>query len=579
VAIAILDVQRRQWVAQERQLFADLRAALAEFEGSAEDLATLGAAAAGLDELFLLVIVGEFNSGKSALINALVGEAVAPEGVTPTTSAITVLTYGDEPFERVVEAALVELRRPAAVLREIKIVDTPGTNAVIRRHEELTLRYVPRSDLVLFVTSADRPFTESERLFLEKIRDWGKKVVFVLNKIDLLGGEAQVREVVDYVRKNAELLLGVAPEVFPVAARRAFLSRVETNPDARDALWETSRFADLERYVRETLDEETRLRLKLGSPLGVAAQVLARYTEVADSRLALLQEDLRAHDLIERQVDSYAEEIRKEARPRVAEVENAVYAMRIRGEKFFDETLRLGRLFDLFNAERVRGEFERRVIADAPQEIDRRVQEVIDWLVEQEVGLWRSVEEQLERRRQANAVESGGRLGAFTANRREVLLSIGEATHKAVETYDREAEAYQLAESVRNTVATMALTEAGAVGLGALVAIAATSAAIDVTGILAASLIAGLGLYLIPAKKRRALKDFRNKTDQLRERLGEAIQRQFETEVRHSVDRIHEALTPYLRFVRAERDKLAEVRERLAAIETELGRLRAELKG
>ena len=67
--------------------------------------------------------------------------------------------------------------------------------------------------------------------------------------------------------------------------------------------------------------------------------------------------------------------------------------------------------------------------------------------------------------------------------------------------------------------------------------------------------------------------------DQLRERLGESIQRQFDTEVRHSVDRIHEALAPYLRFVRAERDKLAEVRERLGAIEIEVGRLRAELRG
>src|SRR5207248_4148492 len=128
----------------------------------------------------------------------------------------------------------------------------------------------------------------------------------------------------------------------------------------------------------------------------------------------------------------YADDLGREFRPRVAEVENVVYAMRIRGEKFFDDTLRLGRLFDLFNAERVRGEFERRVIADAPQEIDRRVQEVIDWLVDQEVGLWHSVGEQLERRRQASAAESGGRLGAFTASRREVLLSIGEATHKAV---------------------------------------------------------------------------------------------------------------------------------------------------
>ena len=54
---------------------------------------------------------------------------------------------------------------------------------------------MPRSDLVLFVTSADRPFTETERAFLEQIRGWGKKIVVVINKIDILESDAQVEEV------------------------------------------------------------------------------------------------------------------------------------------------------------------------------------------------------------------------------------------------------------------------------------------------------------------------------------------------------------------------------------------------
>ena len=68
---------------------------------------------------------------------------------------------------------------PVDWLSEISIVDTPGTNAIIRSHELITTQFVPRSDLVLFLTSADRPFTESERLFLERIRDWGKKIVII----------------------------------------------------------------------------------------------------------------------------------------------------------------------------------------------------------------------------------------------------------------------------------------------------------------------------------------------------------------------------------------------------------------
>ncbi len=64
---------------------------------------------------------------------------------------------------------------PLDLLRELNFVDTPGTNAVIREHEELTRDFVPRSSLVVFVTSAERPFTESARQFLGHIREWGKK--------------------------------------------------------------------------------------------------------------------------------------------------------------------------------------------------------------------------------------------------------------------------------------------------------------------------------------------------------------------------------------------------------------------
>ncbi|HEY4589129.1 MAG TPA: dynamin family protein [Thermoanaerobaculia bacterium] len=226
--------------AREQELLDRLARALEAFGSDVvpEDLQRFREARDQLAGLFLLVVAGEFNSGKSSFINALLGERVLPEGVTPTTDRINVLRHGSAEGERALQAFLLERTHPAELLRELEVVDTPGTNAIIRGHEELTRNFVPRADLVLFVTSADRPFTESERGFLEQIRQWGKKIVFVVNKIDILATPAERDEVIEFVRRHGTDLLGEAPEVFPVSARRAQEARSGGNAEA----WEASGF-------------------------------------------------------------------------------------------------------------------------------------------------------------------------------------------------------------------------------------------------------------------------------------------------------------------------------------------------
>ena len=190
---------------EERALLMRLRTALARIDAADDQQEALDQSIAQLDELFLLVVVGEFNAGKSAFINALIGQPLMKEGVTPTTAVITVLEHGDQPEQTVRQANLLVIKAPIDLLREIRIVDTPGTNAIIREHETMTAEFIPRSDLVFFVTSADRPFTETERGFMEHIRGWGKKIVVVVNKSDILEGPAQVAEIRSFVADNARV--------------------------------------------------------------------------------------------------------------------------------------------------------------------------------------------------------------------------------------------------------------------------------------------------------------------------------------------------------------------------------------
>src|SRR3954465_5588460 len=256
----ILSKREQELRVQEQELLQRLASAFERFgsDVAAEDLRRFREGREQLSGLFLLVIVGEFNSGKSSFINALLGERVLPEGVTPTTDRINVLRHGPQVSEELREAYLLERTHPADVLREINIVDTPGTNAIIRRHEELTRDFVPRSDLVLFVTSADRPFTESERGFLEQIRQWGKKIVFIVNKIDILSRAEEREEVVRFVGENAGALLGEIPEIFAVSARQALEARAGKVESVASELWESSGFERVEDYLLNTLDQQER---------------------------------------------------------------------------------------------------------------------------------------------------------------------------------------------------------------------------------------------------------------------------------------------------------------------------------
>jgi small GTP-binding protein len=569
----ILPEVARDLLAQERAVLGRLRELLASQTAAAEDVRQLRQAELDLDELFLLVVVGEFNSGKSAFINALLGAHVLREGVTPTTAVITRLRYAPSPIEHR-EGPLLEVGYPLDLLRDVAVVDTPGTNAIVREHEEITSHFVPRADLVLFVTSADRPFTETERAFMERIRAWGKKVVVVLNKVDLLAPE-QLAEQIEFVRGGVERLLGFRPEVFPVSARLALLAKDGTDP----SVWTDSRFQVLEDFVAATLDERGRLLLKLSTPLGIAERIARTHAMAADERLALLAGDLALVESIDLQLGAYRDDMQRDFAFRLGEVDNILHEMSARGVEYLDNTLRFGRVIDLFRQKVLQQEFERVVVADAPERVDRLTHDVIDWMVDQDLRVWRTVTEQVESRRRVGADGPAERLaGSFEYDRRALLVSLGQTARGVLQRHDHQREATQLAASVREAVTQATLLEAGAIGLGAVSMAIVGSVAADVTGLLAASVLAGVGLWLLPRKRRQAKAQFKSGTEELRTRLVTAMRDEFQRELERSTQRIRDALAPYNRFVRSERDSTQRFLSDVHAALGELDVLRARLK-
>ncbi len=546
----ILTKPQDELLKKERLILNRLRKALIEFGADAEDQTALDESIQQLDDFFLLVVVGEFNAGKSAFINALIGQKVLKEGVTPTTTQINILRYGDEPAQTVIEENIQVINAPVDLLSEISIVDTPGANAIIREHEEITSRFIPRSDLVLFVTSADRPFTESERAFLEKIRDWGKKVVVIVNKIDILKDAKEWEEIRGFITENAHKLLEITPELFPLSAKNALLAK-----QGQPQLWPESRFEALETYIHETLDETSRLRLKLLNPLGVGQHLSERYAALFKERLDLLQEDVQMMGDIDAQLNMYQEDMLHSFELRMAEVSNILLEMEQRGQDFFDEHIRLGRVFDLMKKETIQRSFETEVVTDVPQQIERKVDALIDWLVDANLRQWQSVTEHITDRRQKHKDRIVGDIGNFHYDRERLIGNISREAKEVVDTYDKTREASQIAQGAQNAVAATAALEVGAIGLGTVITIIATTVAYDVTGVLLASLVAALGLFIIPARRKNAKKEMRTKVSEMRAQLIGALRTHFEAEISRSLQNIHETIAPYTRFVRSERDK------------------------
>jgi hypothetical protein len=263
----------------------------------------------------------------------------------------------------------------------------------------------------------------------------------------------------------------------------------------------------------------------------------------------------------------------REFRHRLASVDNVLHDFERRGVAFFDDTLRLGRVFDLLNKSRLKAEFTRDVIQDMPRQIEREVHDIIDWMVASDLRQWQGVMTRIESRRAAGVDRVLGAVdGHFAYDRARLLETVGRVAERTIQGYDHAGEADSMAGSVQTAVAGAALAELGAVGLGAAVTALATTTFADVTGLLAAGALAVMGLIVVPVRRRQAKAAMRQRIGSMRRQLMESLTGQFDREVMHSVDRVRDATAPYRRFVRGEH-------ERLIAAESQMTTLQSRLQG
>lgn len=243
--------------------------------GHQEMIQTLSDLRNRLHEPFMFVIVGEVKAGKSSFVNALLatGEEITKVAPQPMTDTIQQILYGEQASDLMVNPYLKKIMLPLDILKDIAIVDTPGTNTIVDHHQEITERFVPASDLIVFVFEAKNPYRQSAWEFFDFIKEeWRKKVIFVLQQKDLMP-DADLQVNIQGVRDHA-IKKGIAePNIFAVSAKQE-----------QEGQTEESGYNPLRSYISDNITGGQAPALKLANSIETAQNIEGRIAQGLDLR-------------------------------------------------------------------------------------------------------------------------------------------------------------------------------------------------------------------------------------------------------------------------------------------------------
>lgn len=563
-----------------------------------------------LDSTFSVVVAGEYNAGKSTLINALLGRRFLETGALPTTDQITVLTNlnengigannghddddngeQEEKNHEITQMFVPEqdlststsatsttghsnaivMHRISNVplLQDLTLIDTPGTNAVLSNHTARTLKLLPSADLILFVTSADRPFPESERLLLQSIQAYRKNIVIVINKMDILDasggdhGEKEKRKVANFVSENAADLLGSRAVVLSVSAKDALVAKLIHGKDTEStSVWKRSNFSSLEKFLKESLTEETKIQAKLLNPLGVTEGMLNDCIKVLNARRKELDSDIATVNLLRNQMMSW----RRDMEHDVSRFEKNVHEILVyeleRCRSFVNRLGWLERYVLCFNGDdsKLNGKWDDTksitVSHDIEDELLSMTKDFCDNIATSSRAQGQAVIEYLGKR---PAVVGQNLIGSVTAasrfedTRKDLLEKMSHAFKSVYGSYDADLEKTSLFQFLKNATYISCAMNVLAASSGVLTAIEMVDA---VPGTMSTVGLAMSGVGILSYTNQHLVQEYESKWKQREEKLNFALSKLCSKEIERIHKRILDGVSPYTRYVETEEELL-----------------------
>jgi len=531
---------------------------------------------------FLMVMTGPFSSGKSSIINALLGENVMDVGPIPTTDHIVILRHGAE-LQRTRAGEIETIFHPSHLLENLSLVDTPGLESVFRTHEALTRRFLHRADVVVLVMLATQVLTAGNLEYLQELKVYGKRVVVLVNQVDVLepSEREQVRE---FVFEQSRQYLGLEPKIWLVSARQAMAAQQETPRD--EIQWDESGFADFEEYIKLTLNDAERYRQKLETPIQIVQNVTKTALGLVQLRQSSLDEQRKTVQNIDAQIEQGRRAQQQTVDDTLHEIENQWNETAARGSEAISELFQfsrgfslffrglgeivgIGRLFRRFRRQtQTENTFEQHKVIETLRQIPQTVDKLGPRLEGRDL---QDIDDLVDYTRKAvDALPSGlsdkviGHIQTPLRYERGFLRDVSSQ----LDDLTREAERFEtkrLDRILRNTLIILALWELLIICL--LVSVAANAFSNVVSGTQQFLVVFGVGfvlvifgLGLVPLRGWFLSRAYERRLAHLRDKHLEILRRASEDAVKHGVQLRRDAVAPFTRMVEAQTEMIGKLR-------------------
>jgi len=524
-----------------------------------------------LGEPFLFVIAGEVKAGKSSFINALLdtGKEICKVAPDPCTDIIQQIVYGEEESYETINEYLKKIYLPVEILEKISIVDTPGTNTIIDHHQEITERFIPHSDLIVFVFEAKNPYRQSAWEFFDYIStEWRKKVIFILQQKDLMK-PTDLATNIEGVRNQA-IEKGIEdPQVFAVSA-------IQELEDLKDI----SGFDVLREYIVKNITGVNAYKLKMQSNVSTAEQVMTNINEGVDVRKEQLKADLdfrsEVRDSMEQQETRSYERVDKMVVNLIQDYDRITGNVRgefVEGLNFFSLA---GRSFtSMFSSDKKNvkdwlSELTNRLEDELQTNFQSKLEDGMTDISDSIKTMVKMVD--LKMKSSKTILEPNHEIfGEIADKRQHAIKEIQKNYSLFVSNTENfiDDEIFPSAKSYAPDVA----AGGGLAVIGTILALSSQTLAVDITG----GVIAGIGFIFAGMtlffRKRKVIKAFDEEIAKGRKNLERVLDDQIKAYTTKIKERLDQNFDPFDIHVKQEEKSLADLDSKITTINVDIGNL------